>query len=182
MQSKYPFNPPPITVPAVVVQEDPVKPAIENKTVVSATNISVPADTVKQLKTIKTDIKSKDESVFDVKKGDKIVLKHVLFVQSKDDFLPDSYAELDRLVATMNQNPQITIEVSGHTDNQGNRDLNLKLSEERAIKVKDYLVSRGIDAKRINVKGYGPDKPISANDTEEHRRLNRRVEFEIIQM
>ena len=182
VQSKYPFNPPPITLPAVV-QDEPVKPAvIENTTVVSTTTVLQPADTSKQIKTTKTEIKPKDESVFDVKKGDKIVLKHVLFVQSKDDFLPESYAELDRLVATMNQHPQITIEVSGHTDNQGNRDLNLKLSEERAIKVKDYLVSRGIEAKRINVKGYGPDKPISANDTEEHRRLNRRVEFEIIQM
>lgn len=189
VQSKYPFTPPPISVPVVVhnsvVKEDtavvaPVKiipPMSESLTVQT-----IKYDTVKKDSIITKQPVAKKENVFEVKKGDKIVLRHVLFVQSKAEFLPESYTELDQLVATLKQMPQITIEVTGHTDNQGNRDLNIRLSEERAEKVKDYLVEKGIDSKRINVKGYGPDKPISPNDTEEHRRLNRRVEFEIIQM
>lgn len=186
VQSKYPFIPPNITVAPVVAKVDPVveKPIDSVKVVaVKKDPVVVRIDSSAKTKIITpTETKVTDQSVFEVKKGNKIVLKHVLFVQSKAELLPESYAELDRLVATLNQNPNVTIEVSGHTDNQGNRELNLKLSEERANKVKDYLVSRGIDSKRINVIGYGPDKPISPNDTEANRRLNRRVEFEIIQM
>jgi outer membrane protein OmpA-like peptidoglycan-associated protein len=184
VQSKYPFIPPNITVPPVIAKVDTVikmNPPVVDTAVAVVKPVIAIVDTssktpVKPLKDVK------DESVFEVKKGNKIVLKHVLFVQSKAELLPESYAELDRLVATLNQNPNVTIELSGHTDNQGSRDLNLKLSEERANKVKDYLVNHGIDPKRINVIGYGPDKPISPNDTEVNRRLNRRVEFEIIQM
>lgn len=189
VQSKYPVIPPNITIPPVVVKVDtvktivkPVVKPVDTTTVATAKPITQVVDTTAKTTTTKTPQEVKDESVFEVKKGDKIVLKHVLFVQSKAELLPESYVELDRLVATLNQNANVTIEVSGHTDNQGNRDLNLALSKERAIKVKDYLVSKGIDAKRITVIGYGPDKPISPNDTEVNRRLNRRVEFEIIQM
>lgn len=189
VQSKYPFIPPNITVPLplpVVVPiavDSVVTKVVSTDTVVKLNKpVVTVTDTIKQVKVLSEKKVVVDESVFEVKKGNKIVLKHVLFVQSRAEFLPESYVELDRLVATLEQNPSVTIEVSGHTDNQGNRDLNLKLSEERAFKVKDYLVSHDIDAKRINVKGYGPDKPISPNDTEANRRLNRRVEFEIIQM
>lgn len=184
VQSKYPFIPPNITVPPVITKVDTVtnvKPPVDTAAVVITKPIAaVVVDTSGKTKPVQKDIK--DESVFEVKKGNKIVLKHVLFVQSKAELLSESYVELDRLVATLNQNPNVTIEVSGHTDNQGSRDLNLALSKERAIKVKDYLVSKGIDPKRISVIGYGPDRPISPNDTEVNRRLNRRVEFEIIQM
>ena len=180
VQSKYPFVPPHLKVP-VEVKKITVAVAVID----TVKNYIIPIDTivVKTLVGTTSKVKTeKDNSIFEIKKGNKIVLQHVLFVQSKAEFLPESYVELDRLVATLKQHPMVTIEVAGHTDNQGSRDLNLKLSEERAIKVKDYLVSRNIDPKRIFVKGYGPDKPISPNDNEENRRLNRRVEFEIIQM
>lgn len=186
VQSKYPFIPPNISVPAVVIAKvDTISTKANSvETITASTTPIAKIDSSIKTKEIPSSTKNttSDQSVFEVKKGSKIVLKHVLFVQSKPEFLPESYVELDRLVATLNQNPTVTIEVSGHTDNQGNRDLNLKLSEERAFKVKDYLVSHGIDPKRINVKGYGPDKRISPNDTETNRRLNRRVEFEIIQI
>lgn len=191
VQSKYPFVPPVISVPPVA---DPVEVKVDTTTV-KTVQVSQPTkdssliqtatttqDVVKKDSVVATLPETKKENVFEVKKGDKIVLRHVLFVQSKAEFLPESYTELDQLVATLKQFPQIVIEVSGHSDNQGSRELNIRLSEERAEKVKDYLVQNGIESKRINVKGYGPDKPISPNDTEEHRRLNRRVEFEIIQM
>ncbi len=174
VQSKYPFIPPNIAVPVAVSKIDTAATAIV-KPITTITATTKPTIT----ESVQT---PEDKSVFEVKKGEKVVLKHVLFVQSKAELLPESYVELDRLVATMKQNPLVTIEVSGHTDNQGSRDLNIKLSEERAEKVRDYLVTHGIESKRISVKGYGPDKPISPNDTEENRRLNRRVEFEIIQM
>lgn len=185
VQSKYPFIPPNITVSPVVVKVDTVKTIVKpvDTTAIATTKPLVTAVDTSSKTTVKpVQPIVKDESLFEVKKGNKIVLKHVLFVQSKAELLPESYVELDRLVATLNQNPNVTIEVSGHTDNQGSRDLNLELSKERANKVKDYLVSKGIDPKRISVIGYGPDKPISPNDTEVNRRLNRRVEFEIIQM
>jgi len=172
LQSKYPFVPPNITVPPA-----PVIAKVDTTVAIVIPPVKKNVDSV-----VKVTPPVVNQSVFEVKKGDKVVLKHVLFVQSKAELLPESYVELDRLLATLKQNPRVTIEVSGHTDNQGARDLNIKLSEERAEKVKDYLVNHGIESKRINVIGHGPDKPISPNDTEENRRLNRRVEFEIIQM
>jgi outer membrane protein OmpA-like peptidoglycan-associated protein len=189
VQSKYPFIPPTIVVPeekpVVVVVPEIVKE--EPVIVVPDTSAVTTVAIIDSTKVAKTDsvapiLKVVDEAVFEVKQGGKIVLKHVLFVQSKSELLPGSYVELDRLVATMKQNPNMVIEVSGHTDNQGNRDLNVLLSKERAETVRDYLVAKGVDTKRIFVKGYGPDKPISPNDTEDNRRLNRRVEFEIIKV
>ena len=112
--------------------------------------------------------------------GTIINLGNVLFRQSTAILLEESYDELDMVVDFMNANPQIRIELSGHTDNRGDKALNIKLSTERVKRVKGYLVSKGISAKRIEGKGYGGSKPLGTNATEEGRRLNRRVEFKII--
>ena len=80
----------------------------------------------------------------------------------------------------MTQNSKMMIELSGHTDNVGSDEANLKLSDDRAKSVTDYLVTLGIDAKRIVAKGYGETKPVSTNDTDEGKQLNRRVEFTIL--
>jgi len=112
--------------------------------------------------------------------GTIINLGNVLFRQSTAILLEESYDELDMVVDFMNANPQIRIELSGHTDNRGDKALNIKLSTERVKRVKGYLVSKGISAKRIEGKGYGGIKPLGTNATEEGRRLNRRVEFKII--
>ncbi|HRI78962.1 MAG TPA: OmpA family protein, partial [Cyclobacteriaceae bacterium] len=77
-------------------------------------------------------------------------------------------------------NPKVEILLTGHTDNRGDKDHNLRLSQRRVERVKGYLVSKGINAKRIAGKGFGGSKPIASNDTEETRRLNRRVEFTIV--
>jgi outer membrane protein OmpA-like peptidoglycan-associated protein len=87
---------------------------------------------------------------------------------------------LDLVVALLKSNPKVKIELSGHTDNRGIPGQNLKLSQARVEKVKDYLVSKGISKNRITGKGYGGAKPIASNDTEETRLLNRRVEFTIL--
>jgi len=111
--------------------------------------------------------------------GTTVTLKNVLFIQSKPELLPESYPELNVVVQFMKANPHIEIELSGHTDSRGSFRQLMTLSQQRVNKVKSYLVSKGIESKRIVGKGYGGSKPIANNDTEETRMLNRRVEFTI---
>lgn len=115
-----------------------------------------------------------------VEVGTTINLKSVLFVQSKPVLLEESYDELDMVADFMKQNPHVEIELAGHTDNRGRHDQNMKLSRERVYAVKDYLVKKGIEEKRITGKGYGGTKPIADNEAEETRAMNRRVEFTIV--
>lgn len=114
-----------------------------------------------------------------VEVGTSVNLRNVLFAQATADILPESYPELDLVVEFLKDNPGVEIELSGHTDNRGVHRDNVRLSTKRVETVKAYLVSKGIDASRITGKGYGGIKPIASNDTEESRRLNRRVEFRI---
>ena len=76
--------------------------------------------------------------------------------------------------------PDIKAEISGHTDNKGNDNLNKKLSQDRASAVMDYLVKKGVAKSRLLAKGYGKDQPSATNDTDEGRQLNRRVEMKIL--
>lgn len=112
--------------------------------------------------------------------GATVNLEDVLFDRGTASMLPGSEENLDEVVDFLKENPNISIEVSGHTDNQGRPDLNLLLSQDRAKAVKDYLISKGIEEDRITDKGYGGTKPIASNAIEEERRKNRRVEFTII--
>ena len=115
-----------------------------------------------------------------VEVGATVNLRDVLFEQGKTALLPQSYPELDLVIGFLKANPKVKIELSGHTDNRGIPAQNLKLSQARVEKVKSYLVSKGIEKKRITGKGYGGNRPIASNDTEETRLLNRRVEFTIL--
>lgn len=112
--------------------------------------------------------------------GSTIVLSNVYFGFNQFTLLPDSYVELDRLVLLLQENPTVWIQISGHTDNQGNSSYNQKLSELRALSVKEYLISRGIDKFRLKHVGLGSSKPLSSNDTEEGRQMNRRTELTIL--
>jgi OmpA-OmpF porin, OOP family len=112
--------------------------------------------------------------------GTTINLKSVLFERSKPMLLTSSYDELDMVADFMKKNPKVEILLSGHTDNQGRHDANMKLSRERVATVKGYLVTKGISEKRITGKGFGGTKPIADNDADETRALNRRVEFTIV--
>jgi outer membrane protein OmpA-like peptidoglycan-associated protein len=103
----------------------------------------------------------------------------VLFERSKPVLLSSSYDELDLVADFMKENPKVEILLSGHTDNQGRHDLNMKLSRERVNVVKAYLVKKGIADSRITSRGLGGTKPIADNEAEETRALNRRVEFTI---
>ncbi len=80
----------------------------------------------------------------------------------------------------MKNNPKVEIELNGHTDNRGDAKKNIILSQQRVERIKSYLVSKGISSKRIKGKGFGGTRPIATNDSEEARKLNRRVEFVIL--
>jgi outer membrane protein OmpA-like peptidoglycan-associated protein len=115
-----------------------------------------------------------------LKEGTKVILKNIFFDYDKATLRPESYPELDRVVDLLKQNQNIKIEISGHTDSKGSDEYNLKLSQARAKSVVDYIISKGIDAKKIIAKGYGETQPIDTNDTEEGRQNNRRVEFKVL--
>jgi outer membrane protein OmpA-like peptidoglycan-associated protein len=122
----------------------------------------------------------KDVALKRIELGESIILKNVFFDTDKADLKPASETELNRLTLLMQQNPRMKVEISGHTDNIGNKEHNATLSNNRARSVFDYLVHQGIAAERMTYKGYGFDKPVASNDTEEGRALNRRTEFTII--
>jgi len=91
-----------------------------------------------------------------------------------------SYPILDKIVQIMNENPSLKLEIAAHTDNMGSFEYNMNLSEKRAQSIVNYLVSKGISTYRLNGKGYGESRPIASNNTEEGRKMNRRIEFIII--
>ncbi|MBI3512222.1 MAG: PD40 domain-containing protein [Bacteroidetes bacterium] len=108
-----------------------------------------------------------------------VELKNVFFATGKYDLQPTSQAELNKAAKWLKANPNIKVEIAGHTDNVGDKKSNQLLSENRAKAVYNYLVSQGIDASRMTYKGYGDTKPKVKNDSNEHRQMNRRVEMMI---
>ena len=112
--------------------------------------------------------------------GAEVVLNNIFFDFNKATLRPESKTELQNVIEFLQQNPSVTIEISGHTDNVGSYEYNQSLSERRAKAVVDYLVEQGIPLSRLVYKGYSFSKPIASNDTEEGRQLNRRVEFKIL--
>ena len=112
--------------------------------------------------------------------GATFVLKNIFFDYDKSTLLQQSYNELLRLLAILKDHPTMRIEIRGHTDGHGSLDYNQRLSENRAKAVVDFLLSKGVDPKRLQYKGFGKTQPIDSNATEEGRARNRRVEFKII--
>jgi outer membrane protein OmpA-like peptidoglycan-associated protein len=117
-----------------------------------------------------------------IKEGLKIRLNQVMFPQSEAVILNSSLPELDRIVAMMKEYKTMHILLEGHTDNQGDWQKNVKLSEDRVLSVKEYLVGQGVEAERIETKAWGPAKPIASNVAENTRQWNRRVEFTIMHL
>jgi OmpA-OmpF porin, OOP family len=116
-----------------------------------------------------------------LEKNKVIILKNIYFDTDKSDLLPPSNQELQELLKFMETYPKLRIEVRGHTDNHGGHDYNIQLSIRRAQQVIAFLVSHGIQKERLHAAGYGSTVPISDNDTETGRQLNRRVEFQILE-
>jgi outer membrane protein OmpA-like peptidoglycan-associated protein/tetratricopeptide (TPR) repeat protein len=122
----------------------------------------------------------KDIFMEPVDKGSTTILKNVFFDFDRYDLKPESYPELKRLISFLAENPSVSVEIGGHTDNTGSDGYNQALSENRAKTVVNYLVSNGIDDDRLSYKGYGASEPIASNNTEEGRAMNRRTTVEVL--
>lgn len=126
--------------------------------------------------------KAQEKNFYLVKKGMAITLRGIYFDFNKATIKPISYPILDSAAQILKDNPKIIVEIQGHTDDIGSAEYNKKLSLRRAQAVVNYFVQKhGIDIKRLKAIGYGEEKPIADNTTEEGRALNRRVEFVIIE-
>ena len=108
------------------------------------------------------------------------VVKGINFRRNSADIKASSFPLLKEAVKVFRDYPDLRVEISGHTSNEGKRDFNMKLSRKRAASVKGFLVSAGIDERRIGTIGYGPDRPIADNDTKEGQEKNRRIEFRLL--
>ncbi len=115
-----------------------------------------------------------------LKTGQKFVLKNVLFKISSDEFMPEAYEDLKKLLKLLNENPQSIIRLEGHTDIDGPRFKNKKLSKKRVVQVKKYLTENGISPRRIKLRWYGEKKPLIKYGTPDERKINRRVEVRVL--
>jgi outer membrane protein OmpA-like peptidoglycan-associated protein len=123
---------------------------------------------------------NRDLYLVPVEVGQVVRLNNVFFDFDKTELRPESFPELDRVVTFMNENPNVEIQIEGHTDAKGTDDYNLNLSGGRITSVEAYMESKGIAPNRIVTKSYGESVPIADNETEEGRQQNRRVEFKIL--
>ncbi len=121
-----------------------------------------------------------DISLQPLRQGTKMVLKNIQFTSGSFELLPESYIELDKLVNLLSENPKLKVQITGHTDNIGNEQDNLKLSNQRAQVVLTYLNEKQIPATRVIAKGMGAQEPIADNDSPSGRALNRRTEMLIL--
>jgi outer membrane protein OmpA-like peptidoglycan-associated protein len=105
------------------------------------------------------------------------IAQQIHFEYNKDKIRPESFPILDAVVEILNKNPDVKLEVQGHTDNRGSAAYNKDLSNRRSASVRKYLAAKGIATDRLTSQGYGFDRPIVDNSTEQNRALNRRVQF-----
>lgn len=122
----------------------------------------------------------KDIVLAESKSGSKIVLKNVFFDTGQDQLRVESKTELMRVAKLLKDNPTISIEISGHTDNVGSETSNQQLSEKRAQAAVSFLIQNGIPANRLKAVGYGSKQPVADNNTEAGKQLNRRTELKIL--
>ena len=108
-----------------------------------------------------------------------MILNNIFFEQGSATLLDESKFEINKLYDLLTNRPQLSITITGHTDNIGDESSNNKLSLDRAISVKNAIIAIGIAENRIQTEGKGESEPIADNDTEEGRQKNRRTEFRI---
>lgn len=126
----------------------------------------------------KNDLPSSDITNFSsIEDGQKIILNKVFFYQSSHELLNESFDQLDLIFNFLNENQNLTVFLEGHTDNIGNAKKNLELSGKRVQTVKNYLITKGINKKRIDGKGFGGERPLISNKSSSSNKLNRRVEI-----
>lgn len=130
--------------------------------------------------TSKDSIFQRDIPLQPLVKNAAIVLKNIFFDTKKADLKSESLIELNNVITLMNENPNLKIRITGFTDNVGSMQDNLALSKNRAISVVNYLISKSIDKSRLQYSGLGASHPITPNDSEYGRSLNRRTELTVI--
>jgi len=115
------------------------------------------------------------------KKGEKVVLSGIKFKTNRADIIPSSYGLLDEAAKMLKDNPTIKVEIGGHTDSRGSDAKNQRLSEARAVSVRNYLINvQGVAGDRLTAKGYGESLPVASNKTAKGRAENRRIEFVVM--
>ena len=120
------------------------------------------------------------EVVIQFEKPRRYTLDNVYFETGKADIRPSSFRFIDEVAEYMRLKKDLVIEISGHTDNVGTPESNLKLSQDRADAVRNYLIKKGVASGRVTAKGYGDTQPVSSNDSESGRQQNRRTEVRIL--
>ncbi len=115
-----------------------------------------------------------------ITQGATVQLSDVNFEYNSAEIMPASLASLEQVLRLLEMNPEINIELAAHTDDHGNEQYNLQLSQKRATSVRIFLVEKGIDPSRLKAVGYGKNKPLVPNTSDENRAKNRRVEFVIL--
>jgi len=109
-------------------------------------------------------------------------INNIFFEGKTEKLLPSSYIELDRFLEFLKTNKKIKIEVAAHTDNQGGLKPNMELSQKRIDIIANYLKKNKIKADRLEVKSYGPTRPMGFNNSEEGRAMNNRIEFKVLKL
>jgi len=117
-----------------------------------------------------------------VKENQLIRLNKLIFEQGKSNITSESYGELNKLVKLMNENSLMQIQLEGHTDYRGSKKLNMELSQDRVDAVKEYLIVKGINPRRIKTKAFGGTKPLVKERSIEASKINRRVEVRILRL
>lgn len=127
-----------------------------------------------------TSLLTKDLYLNPIEVGTTVRLENIFFDFDKTTLKSESFVELDKVVAFLNDNPSVEIEIAGHTDSKGSDEYNLNLSQGRAQAVVNYLIEQGISEFRLVARGYGETVPLESNETDEGRAYNRRVEFTVL--
>jgi len=122
----------------------------------------------------------KDVPLHPIKAGEKMILRNVFYETDSYKLKPESKVELNKVYKLLIDNPDLEIEISGHTDSVGTGSYNEELSNNRARSVYNYLIEKGIRASRLEFKGYGEEQPIAPNETKEGRAKNRRTEIKVL--
>ncbi|MGR3808990.1 OmpA family protein [Jiulongibacter sp. NS-SX5] len=120
------------------------------------------------------------DTAFDFNSGKSTVLNQLFFVRGGSELKPESIPQLESLASKLEENPEVKIEIQGHTDNQGDPEKNIYLSRERAESVKSFLIKKGIGEERLSTRGFGSARPRASNGSERTRKLNRRVEVMVL--
>ena len=172
----------------IIVEGEPVAAALEERFTRKKHDQSFPENAIRYcLK--EADISSNEiDEVIKIAENENFVISKILYEYRSAEINETAAQELNKLVLILKKNKDVGVELSSHTDSKGTESYNLELSEKRAQKALEYVVSKGIDASRITAKGFGETQPVAPNelpngkDNPEGRAKNRRTEFKVVKL